>query len=169
MEGSRNELDPRMRAEADAELTAQVNQAFNERVETTRKLSQHSFLVNSGGAVATLAFVGNNPNASFALVPLIFFLVGVIASGMELRFLLKSLVSLHHDAIDRRSRFALDRLPLSKAMPGANVGSPHTKRSAWSGGHCAGHVSPWSTPRDLRISLVLVTIRRAGLMGRATY
>lgn len=129
----RSELDPDTREKADAELTSQVNRAFDELIETARKLSQHSFLVNSGGAAAILAFIGTNPDASFAFLPLIFFLVGVVASGLELRFLLKSLAALHRDAISRRSEFVLDRLPLTNAGPVANVGSWDTKLSGWSG------------------------------------
>lgn len=133
MQDLRSALDPDTREKADVEMTSQVNRAFEEFIETARKLSQHSFLVNAGGATAILAFIGSNPDASFAFVPLIFFVAGVIASGLELRFLLKSIAAIHRDAMDRRSAFASDRLPLSEAMPRPDVGARQGKVSAWSG------------------------------------
>jgi len=129
----RSELDADIREKAEAELTSQVNRAFEELLETSRKLSQHSFLVNSGGAAAILAYMSTNPDALFAFLPLVSFLMGVIASGLELRFLRGSLTALHKDAINRRSEFITDQVPLDKAVPAANTGSPYGKLSAWSG------------------------------------
>ena len=134
MQGMRSGLNPNLQAKADAELTSQINRAFDELVDTGRKLSQHSFLVNSGGAVAVLAFIGANPKASFAWWPLACFLLGVVASGLELRFLVHFFAALHADAVQRRRDFTTDQLPLDKAVPPSDVGSCYSKAYGWSGG-----------------------------------
>jgi hypothetical protein len=129
----RSQLDPEVQRRADKELTSQVDRSFEEGIETGHKLTQHNFLVNAGGAAAVLAYMGSSQRADFAIWPLACFLVGVVASGLELRFLAKFFKALHGDAVRRRSEFVRDKLGLSDAVPSPDVGKFASRVHAWSG------------------------------------
>ena len=65
------------------------DRAFDEIFKLDANLTNNNFLVNAGGAAATLAFMGAKTGAVAAAVwPLLFFTVGLIATGLEIRTLL---------------------------------------------------------------------------------
>jgi hypothetical protein len=124
MPDRQDQLDLETQHAAIEELRAQVNRSFEELVSTGHKLTQHNFLVNAGGAAAVLAYMGSAQDAGFAIWPLACFLVGVIATGMELRSLVSSLKAIHEDAIRRWLEFAKGKLDLSDAAPSPDLGRP---------------------------------------------
>ena len=128
-----SKLDSEFQAKVEGDLTSQVNRAFDELVGTSWKLSQYSFLVNSGGAVAVLTFLGANPKALFAWGSLGCFVVGIVAVGLELRFLTKFFAALHIDALERRSKLTTDQFTLDKAVPPVDIGGHSGKVSGWFG------------------------------------
>jgi len=133
MSDLRSKLDPETQRRADQELTAQANRSFEEGIETGYKLIQHNFLVNAGGAATLLAYMGSGHRVDFAIWPLACFLVGVVASGLELRFLAQFFKALHDDAVRRRSEFSRDKLGLCDAAPPRDVGQWALRVHAWSG------------------------------------
>ena len=133
MSDLRSQLPPDIQQAADQEFTSQVKQAFDSIVTIDGRLTQHNFLVNAGGAVAVLAFIGARPYAGFSFWPLGLFLLGVVASGVELRALLIWSSHLHNDAMERRRKFAADTLPLSQAVPAADLAKWWRRLNHWSG------------------------------------
>ena len=129
----RRDLPPDVGHAADHELTSQVDQSFERVIALDNRLTQHNFLVNAGGAVAVLAFLGARGDASFALWPLGAFIVGVVASGIELRALLIWSRRLHKDAIDRRARFSQNELELSAAVPPPDLAEGWSRLNHWAG------------------------------------
>ena len=125
--------DPELLERMDAELRAQVADSFSHLLATDQKLTQYSFLVNSGGAAAVLAFLGAAEPASFAWWPLGCFLVGAIASGLELRFHLWWLAELNSDAARRQSEFHAGTLPFNEAVPSPEIGKWRRRIHHWSG------------------------------------
>lgn len=49
------------------ELHAQTKQTFDKIVESDWRLTQHNFLVNSGGPGAVLAYLGTSASSKFAV------------------------------------------------------------------------------------------------------
>lgn len=121
MERKLSELDKGTAEELSSILAGQVNTSFSALVETDKWLTQHNFLVNAGGAAAVLSYLASNPPPTFAIVPLSIFALGVIASGIEIRFLMKIHGELHKDAIRRRTGFVSDKLSVIQA---ADVQAP---------------------------------------------
>lgn len=115
-------LDPVTAEELAAILELQQNTSFSALVETDKWLTQQNFLVNAGGAAAVLGYLSIKPTPMFAVIPLLIFLVGVIANGFEIRFLLKIHSEFHSDAIRRRSGFVSDKLTIAEA---ADVKAPN--------------------------------------------
>jgi hypothetical protein len=137
----RSQLDPETQRRADQELTSQIDRSFEQLIETERKLTQHNFLVNAGGAAAALAYMRSSQGTGFAIWPLACFLVGVVASGIEVRFLAKFFKALHDDAVRRRSQFTQDKVSLSDAVPIPDVGKYPSRVHHWS-----GLVAQWAFP-----------------------
>ena len=102
-------------------LEGQIETSFKAVVETDKWLTQHNFLVNAGGAGAILGYLSSTPTPTYAIAPLIIFLVGVIASGIEIRYSLKTHYELHKDAMRRRGGFVSDELSVAQA---ADVQAP---------------------------------------------
>jgi hypothetical protein len=103
-------------------LSAQVSRAFDQLVETDKRLTQHNFLVNAGGSAAVLGYMGTQSASSFLVLPLICFLVGVIFSGLEIRALLKFYSLLHVDALRQRSGFSENQLRVRELMVPPHLG-----------------------------------------------
>jgi hypothetical protein len=95
---------------------------FDKIVDLDWRLTQHNFLVNAGGAASTLAYMGATQSSVDFVWPLTIFLVGVVASGIEQRALLRVFGNLHNDAIRRRSGFATDELTVRMACPDKGAG-----------------------------------------------
>lgn len=71
-------------------ISKQADRNFEEIKRLDSLLSRYGFLVNAGGAATTLAFIGTSEGrADIAVIPLVFFIVGLIATGFEIRTLLK--------------------------------------------------------------------------------
>jgi len=115
------------------ELRSQTKQTFDKIVETDWRLTQHNFLVNAGGSAAALAYLGTSAGSKFAVWSLLCFLVGVIASGVEIRALLAVYNGLHNDALNRLSGFMNNQLPLEKAVPIAKITKIPSRVNHWSG------------------------------------
>src|SRR5690242_14543309 len=57
-------------------------------LESDSLLTRYIFLTNAGGAVAMLTFIGTKQaSSSYEWLPLVCFVLGVIASGVEVRAL----------------------------------------------------------------------------------
>lgn len=126
------DLAPDRAAALVSELSAQVQQVFDKLVETHLRLTQHNFLVNAGGAAAVLAYLGSPSASRFTIWALVCFVVGVVASGIEVRSLVHVYKSLHLDAIRRRSGFVANKLSAGNLGPPPGVGG------------CAGPIGTWS-------------------------
>lgn len=133
MEETRSQLEPEVALSISDELSRQTQQTFDKVVETDWRLTQHNFLVKAGGAAAILAFWSSNPSSSFAVWPLIMFVLGVIASGLEIRALLQVYGNFHKDALRRRYGFITGKLKVKETVPSPDVESIASKINHWSG------------------------------------
>ena len=125
------DLSPDLAVSIVDELSAQSRQTFDKVVESDWRLTQQNFLVNAGGAAAVLAYLGSDAASTFAIWPLVCFVVGVAASGIEIRTLLLIYSSLHKDALRRRAGFVENRISTKDLGPPADVGG------------CATHIHHW--------------------------
>jgi hypothetical protein len=116
-----SQLDRQLAEQLCAILAAQVKTSFEAAIAADKWLTQHNFLVNAGGAAAVLSFIGSGTAPAFTFVPLSLFLLGVIASGVEIRYLMKLHGELHQDAIRRRGGFVADKLTVAET---ADVQAP---------------------------------------------
>jgi hypothetical protein len=133
MPNYRKDLDEDLVKALDAELHAQTKQTFDKVVETDWRFTQHNFLINAGGAVAVLAYIGSSSDSKFAIWSLLLFVVGVIASGVEIRALLREYGSLHKDALRRLSGFMHNTLSIDEITPKDGIAPLATKVNHWSG------------------------------------
>lgn len=127
------DLPPDLAVSIVDELSSQTRQTFDNVVETDWRLTQHNFLVNAGGAAAVLAYLGSDPTPIFAIWPLVCFVVGIAASGIEIRTLLLIFSSLHRDALRRRAGFVENKILVKDLGPPANVGGCATPINHWCG------------------------------------
>ncbi len=116
------ELPPETRRALEDEMKAQSDQALERIVTLDTRLTQNSLLLNAGGAATTLAFMGAKGDASLAVWPLMCFVVGLIASGAEVRALLAFFDALHRDAIRRRQGFGDNNLTVRECLPPPDIG-----------------------------------------------
>jgi hypothetical protein len=65
--------------------------------------------------------MSSDPAPSYAIYSLVAFIIGVISSGFEIRFLLRSHKELHDDALRRRGGFVSDEMTVAEA---ADVQAP---------------------------------------------
>lgn len=133
MDEYRKDLDPEVAAAIGEELSAQARQCFDKVIETDWRLTQHNFLANAGGAAAVLAYLGTTPTPKFAVWPLILFLIGIIASGVEIRALLSVYSALHKDALRRRARFMSNELRVKESVPAPGIAGWASCINHWSG------------------------------------
>lgn len=129
----RKDLDEQLANALTTELHIQTERAFEKVIETNWRLTQHNFLINAGGAAAVLAYLGTSHGAKFAVWPLLLFLVGVIASGAEVRALVAIYSELHKDALNRLSGFMNNLLPADKAVPSEDVAKVPGTIKRWGG------------------------------------
>ena len=127
------DLPPDLAKSFDDELTSQSRQVFDKVVETDWRLTQHNFLVNAGGAVAVLAYLGSNSTKTFAIWSLICFVIGIVASGIEIRTLLSFFGSLHKDTLRRRLEFVENKILDTELGPPVNVGGCAVAINHWCG------------------------------------
>ena len=114
-------------------LHSQTKQTFESIVKTDWRLTQHNFLVNAGGSAAVLAYLGTSSSSMFAVWSLVCFLVGVVASGAEIRALLAIYYGLHKDALNRLNGFMKNELPIENAVPKPDVVKVPSKINHWAG------------------------------------
>ena len=133
MSDYRKDLDEDLVKALDVELHAQTKQNFDKLVEIDRWLTQHNFLINAGGATAILAYLGSSSNSKFAIWSLLLFVVGVIASGVEIRALLRVYDSLHKDALRRLNGFMHNTLSTDEITPEEGLAPIASKINHWSG------------------------------------
>ena len=133
MDEKYSQLDPDTGKIISDTLSNQARESFNKIVETDKWLTQHNFLVNAGGAVAVLGYLGSNSSSTFAIFPLVIFLVGIIASGIEIRGLISIYSHLHKDAIKRRSGFLNDDMSVREASAAEKVPKSTERINHWSG------------------------------------
>ena len=67
------------------ELRKQSEFAFNKQIEATFGLSKFNVATNAGGAVALLTYIGTGNSVSGSSIPLVLFVLGLVASGIEMR------------------------------------------------------------------------------------
>jgi hypothetical protein len=115
------------------ELRAQARESLNKMAETDKWLTQSNLLVNAGGAAAVLGYLGTNPAACFAVVVLGIFLLGMIASGIEIRGLLDGYKHLHKDAIRRLRGFLSEELTARDVANPQNIGKRATRMNMLGG------------------------------------
>jgi hypothetical protein len=129
-----SELSPDLRQKIDEVLMKEGDRAFDEIFKLDANLTNNNFLVNAGGAAATLAFMGAKTGAvAAALWPLLFFTVGLIATGLEIRALLYYFGERHNDAVTRRQGFATNRLTVRECSPTKETGKFYARLNHWSG------------------------------------
>ena len=97
------------------ELLNQAYLVFNRLEDAANKHIQHVFVVNAGGAAAVLAFHGAKAGSTFAVWPLLFFVSGVIACGINLLASFYTNKGMLEDIWNRRGKFdETDVLPKAK-------------------------------------------------------
>jgi len=129
-----SELDPDLRQKIDEALMKERDRAFDEIFKLDSNLTNNNFLVNAGGAVATLAFMGAKTDAAAAAVwPLLFFTVGLIATGLEIRALLYYFSERHNDAVTRGQGFASNKLTVRECLPTIETGKFYSRMNHWCG------------------------------------
>ncbi len=87
------------------ELLNQAHLIFNKLEDAANKHIQHVFVVNAGGAAAVLAFLGAKPGSSFAVWPLLIFVSGVIACGINLLASYYTYKGMFDDAWNQRKKY----------------------------------------------------------------
>jgi hypothetical protein len=102
-------------------------------IRLDEKLTQYSFLTNSGGAIAVLGFMGSGKASPSAVFPLAIFLVGIICSGIEYRSLLKYFYALYKDADKRKQRYDNGCDNVKKLVPPKDLGGLSDKINHWAG------------------------------------
>lgn len=133
MSDYRKDLDDELVKAIDAELHAQTKQTFDKIVETDWRLIQHNFLINAGGAAAVLAYLSSSSGSKFAIWSLLTFVVGVIASGIEIRALLRVYSRMHEDALRRLNGFMHNTLSTNEITPREGIAPIASKVNRWSG------------------------------------
>lgn len=133
MASFRKDLDAELAQALTSELHGQSKQTFDKTVETHWHLTQHNFLVNAGGAAAVLAYLGSSLGNKFAIWPLLCFLAGIVASGLEVRALLSIYGALHKDALTRLRGFMNNSTPAEEAVPKQGIANCATAVNYWSG------------------------------------
>jgi len=128
-----SELEPEVGQPVLSTLSDQVRESFDKIVETDKWLTQHNFLVNAGGAAAVLGYIGTSPSSTYAVFPLLIFLIGVVASGIEIRGLLSIYGHLHEDALRRRGGFVSDQINVKEAATIKDVPKWSKRANHWSG------------------------------------
>lgn len=128
-----SELDPEVGQPILTTLSNQERESLDKIVETDKWLTQHNFLVNAGGAAATLGYLGTNPSSTYAILPLLIFVVGIVASGIEIRGLLSIYSHLHKDALRRKRGFVSDEISVKEAASVEKVPKWSVRANHWSG------------------------------------
>ncbi|MBC8553419.1 MAG: hypothetical protein H8D23_27700 [Candidatus Brocadiales bacterium] len=105
MNKSMKDFEPEFQKKFSNVLSDQIKETFNKMEETAKSHTQHTFLVNAGGATAVLAFIGTKTGTNSAIWPLFFFVIGVIACGVQLLMMVYVHKFLFNDAIIRRNKF----------------------------------------------------------------
>ncbi len=100
-----SELKPEAQIEIRKHLRDHSMRAFDKLDEVGKLHTQHLFLVNAGGATAVLAFIGTKTNSAFAIWPLLFFVVGVIACGIQLLMMVYVHKKIFNDSCILRDKF----------------------------------------------------------------
>ena len=129
----RKDMDEETANAVAGELHSQTKQTFEKIVETDWRLTQHNFLVNAGGSAAVLAYLGTSSSSKFAIWSLVCFLVGIIASGVEIRALLAIYSGLRKDAGDRLNGFMNNKIAAESAVPDRNVAKVPSQINHWAG------------------------------------
>ncbi len=106
MDKPKGEFGPQTKKTIENELFVQLNLALEKLDESARKYTQYIFIVNAGGSAATLAFLGTKTGSTFAIWPLLFFALGVIACGAKLLASFYLNKGSFNDALKRRTEFS---------------------------------------------------------------
>jgi len=133
MDEKYSDLTPEIAVAIADTLSSQEQESFSKVVETDKWLSQHNFLVNAGGAIAVLGYMGTASSTVIAAVPLSIFILGIIASGIEIRSLLTFYSLLHSDAIRRRGGFVTEELSVKEAAMVSGTQGSHNITNHWCG------------------------------------
>lgn len=101
----KNELEEDT-ADSLVQFVQQENIVLHDRIwELDKRLTNTNFLTNGGGAIAILAFIGENSTSLVIKIALILFTLGVIATGIELRALLVYVAQIAKDNRRRTNSF----------------------------------------------------------------
>ncbi|MCI4569044.1 hypothetical protein [Lysobacter sp. CFH 32150] len=79
-----------------------------------KRLTNTNFLTNGGGAVAVLTFMGDKPAPLSVKIALVLFSLGVIATGIELRAMLKCFDAIGQENHRRFRAFNANEIPASE-------------------------------------------------------
>lgn len=112
-----NELNPETQEAIKKELSAQIREIYAVLDEAGKRYTQYNFIVNSGGSAAVLAFLGTNIGSTFAIWPLLFFIAGVIACGVELLAMVYVNKTIFNDALNRRNKFGETDISIEDLCP----------------------------------------------------
>lgn len=115
MDEKYSELEPARAARLAEVLNGQSREAIDAIHELDRRLTQTNFLTNGGAAAATLALLAGNIEPQVVYVPLAFFVTGLVATGLEIRYLMKYWAVLFKDATRRHRGFMADELTVKEA------------------------------------------------------
>lgn len=99
-----------------------------------RKLTNTNLLTNGGGAVATLAFIGQQPEGFLLKISLLCFAVGVVLTGFEIRAMMRYFGDLGFDASRRLRGFLTNDLTVADvATVSKSVGKWPRRVNHWAG------------------------------------
>jgi len=133
MDKKYSDLVPEQAVAVAKELSAQARESLDKVVETAKWLTQSNLLINAGGATAVLGYLGTNPMAYFSVVALGIFLLGMVASGIEIRGMLAGYAELHEDAIRRLQGFLSEELTARQTAKPHEPGKFAARMNRWGG------------------------------------
>ncbi|MGH8614073.1 MAG: hypothetical protein ACREYF_19110 [Gammaproteobacteria bacterium] len=128
------QLDAKTGVDIAQVIATQRDRAFQQIQTFDERLTKINFFTNGGAAVATVALLGIEKIELFlVMVPLAFFVLGVIATVIELRALLSYWGYLLKDAIRRHQGFLDNQLSVKECLVEPSIGSWPKKLNHWAG------------------------------------
>lgn len=127
MKETYKQLDSATAKNISAELRQQSDEVLSFISELDKRLTNTNFLTNGGGAVSVLTFIGtgisSSPLSNYALMC---FVLGIIATGIELRALLIFWGKLHKDSSRRLNGWLNNELSVEECHIPKNLASIYT-------------------------------------------
>ncbi|MCP5138790.1 MAG: hypothetical protein H6979_02895 [Chromatiales bacterium] len=127
-----SDLDPERANRLLDLLQTQSVDSLDRLSEIDAKIAQTTFLTNGGGAAAMLAYMGGGADRSGSLA-LLSFCIGLVCTGVSLRFLRSAWYAIHMDVRRRMLGFANNQLTVKECGTSAKPVPDWGERAEWVG------------------------------------